>query len=85
MAGRTGDGRPLIVLGLTQDNVDRLLAGKPIAVDAEKLGLPPMAIVLTAAADNQALVDMLCEAGLLTPPEGLMATAPGSHGKPKRE
>jgi hypothetical protein len=37
-AGRTASGRPLIVLGLTGENMARLMAGEPMLVHAHTLG-----------------------------------------------
>lgn len=39
-AGSTGDGRPMLLLGLSGENMTRLMAGEPIAVDTDTLGLP---------------------------------------------
>lgn len=38
--GSTSDGRPMLLLGLTGENMTRLMAGEPIMVDTDQLGLP---------------------------------------------
>lgn len=38
-ASTTNDGRPLVLLGLTPQNLQRLQEGEPILVDAAELGL----------------------------------------------
>ena len=48
-AGKTGLGMPLLMLGLSGENVARLAAGEPIRVSAQhmaELGLPQMEIVI---------------------------------------
>ena len=47
IAGQTGSGEPLLLLGLTGENVTRLAAGEPILIRSSelgKLGLPPIVI-----------------------------------------
>jgi hypothetical protein len=48
-AGKTGLGVPLLLLGLSGENVTRLAAGEPIRVSAaamRELGLPQLEVVL---------------------------------------
>ena len=48
-AGKTGLGVPLLLLGLSGENVTRLAAGEPIRVSAaamRDLGLPQVEVVL---------------------------------------
>lgn len=45
-AGADGDGNPLLLLGLSRANCDRLVAGQPIKIDMAKLGLPPGIVLL---------------------------------------
>lgn len=48
-AGKTGLGLPLLMLGLSGENVTRLAAGEPIRVtagDMQALGFPPMEVVI---------------------------------------
>lgn len=67
--GRTGDGRPMLLLGLSGENMTRLMAGEPIAVDTAQLGepfagLPPLVVVLVGGRDEQTIVAQLADAGL---------------------
>lgn len=39
-------GRPLVVLGLSGENVTRLMADEPILIDLADLGLPPQKIAI---------------------------------------
>lgn len=39
--GQTGDGTPLVVIGLSGENMTRLMAKEPIQFDLAELGLPP--------------------------------------------
>lgn len=40
------DGGRMAVLGLSGENVTRLMAGEPILLDLAELGLPPQRIVI---------------------------------------
>lgn len=44
--GRTGDGRPVVLLGLSGENVARLVADEPIVFDLAQLGLGPCRVVI---------------------------------------
>jgi hypothetical protein len=47
--GRSSDGTTVLLLGISGENVTRLVAGEPIHIDAEdmkEMGLPPMHIGL---------------------------------------
>lgn len=41
----TGDGRPLLLAGLSHDNVRRLMDGQPIAFDAAELGVDAILVI----------------------------------------
>lgn len=45
-SGRTGDGRPLAILGLSGENVTRLMAGEPMVLELRELGLPDVQVLL---------------------------------------
>lgn len=48
-AGKTGLGLPLLFLGLSGENITRLVAGEPIRIPAEQmsaLGLPWVEVVI---------------------------------------
>jgi hypothetical protein len=61
-SGQTGLGLPLLVLGLSGENVTRLAAGEPIRVRAAELdamGLPAVEIViLYGQTENDLLRDL---------------------------
>lgn len=66
-AGRTGLGLPLLVLGLSGENVTRLTAGEPIRIPAEDmsaLGLPRVEIVICYGRTEQAILDDFREHGI---------------------
>jgi len=61
-AGKTGLGLPLLLLGLSGENVTRLAAGEPIRISAQQmaeLGLPQMEVVIHYGKTEQAIVDDL--------------------------
>lgn len=66
-------GRPLLVLGLTADNVRRLTTGgdeglgEPIYLNLAELGLPPLRVAIIAGEDDQALTATLRRFGLPVP------------------
>lgn len=67
-SGRTGDGRPLLVLGLSSENWGRLLAGEPIAFDARPLGVKCQVVIVGGRTEDAITAD-LERAGLAPPPE----------------
>lgn len=61
-AGKTGLGLPLLILGLSGENVTRLAAGEPIRVSAQhmaELGRPQMEIVIHYGRTEGAILDDL--------------------------
>ena len=66
-AGKTGLGLPLLLLGLSGENVTRLTAGEPIRITAQDLaglGLPQMEIVIHYGRTEQAIIDEMRAHGL---------------------
>jgi hypothetical protein len=64
---RSGDGRPLLMLGITDENVARLKAGKPILVKADDvaaMGLPAIAVAIQYGATEQAILDDIMDQGV---------------------
>lgn len=50
----TKDGRRLVILGLSGENITRLMAKEPIVVDLAELGVPGGAVVSIIAARTEA-------------------------------
>lgn len=70
-SGATGLGQPLLFLGISGENVTRLVAGEPIRVRAEdlvKMGLPPMMVVIHYGKTEQAILDEFRAHGVETAP-----------------
>lgn len=66
-AGTTGLGSPLLMLGLSGENVTRLAAGEPIRITVpqmQQLGLPPMEIVIHYGHTEQDILDELKSHGV---------------------
>lgn len=60
--GTTGEGRQLIILGLSRANMDRLVQDKPIKVDlAKDLGIEGGGIVLIVGGENEAAIQAQLE------------------------
>jgi hypothetical protein len=66
--GRTGLGMPLLVLGLSGENVTRLVAGEPVRIRADdlaRMGLPAVEIVILYGRTEEDIVADLRATGLL--------------------
>lgn len=73
--GRTGAGVPLLILGLSGENMTRLMADEPIKIDLAELGLRPMQVVIVGGRTEDAITDQLIAVGLL--PEEARGRRPG--------
>lgn len=64
-------GRPLVILGLTHDNIARMMANDPVLVDTTELGLKdgPWICIYAGAEDEAGLAVKLAGAGVRVPPE----------------
>lgn len=63
--GRDGAGKPMLVLGLSGENVTRLMADEPIWFDLADLGLPSMTVVIVGGRTEGAIVRQLSDVGLI--------------------
>lgn len=63
--GRAGDGRPILQLGLSGDNMRWLMGGEVISLDVGTMGLPPMLVLLLGAQDEASARAALRKRGLL--------------------
>jgi hypothetical protein len=68
-------GVPVLFLGLSGENVTRLVAGEPVRVtagDLSEMGLPPMTVIIHYGKTEQAILEEIQAAGVklhLTTPE----------------
>lgn len=66
-AGKMKDGRPLLLLGLSYDNLSRLMTDQPVKVDTAELkasepdNLPSMVVVIFAGKTEEAMLAQLRE------------------------
>jgi len=70
-SGTTALGQPFLFLGISGENVTRLVAGEPIRVRAEelgKMGLPPMVVVIHYGKTEQDILDEFRAHGVETAP-----------------
>jgi hypothetical protein len=58
---------PIAVLGLSGENVTRLVAGEPIVVDLAELGMSGRVVVMYGRTEHD-IVTELGEVGLFNPP-----------------
>lgn len=66
-AGRTGDGTPLLLLGVSGENVTRLAAGEPILIRSDEmklLGMPAMQLIICYGRTEAAIMEELEKSGL---------------------
>ncbi len=63
-AKRTGLGVPLLILGLSGDNVVRLMAGQPVRFNLNEMGMAPMRVIIV---EESAIASALT--GILPKPE----------------
>lgn len=64
-AGRTADGRELVLLGLSGENMTRLMAGEPILLELAELGLRSMQVMIVGGRDEAAMMAQLASHGLI--------------------
>lgn len=65
-AGTVG-GKPMLILGLSGENMTRLMAGEPIMLDAAALGLPDMTVVVVGGRTEDSITADLRAHGLVPP------------------
>lgn len=66
-AAGTRGGKPMLILGLSGENMTRLMAGEPIMLDTAALGLPEMNVVIVGGRTEDAITADLRAHGLLPP------------------
>lgn len=57
--GETAEGTPLLLIGLSGENVTRLAAGEPIVFDTSEIGLPPMQVIVMYGRTEQEIATLL--------------------------
>lgn len=63
--GRTGAGQPLLVLGLSGENMTRLMADEPILIRMGDVGLPDCVVAIVGGRTEDAIAEALEAGGLL--------------------
>lgn len=58
---RERGGQAIVVLGLTGENMTRLMANEPIVVQVAELGLKPMKILIMGGRTEEAIAAQLAE------------------------
>jgi hypothetical protein len=61
--GRAGDGRPLLVLGLSGENVTRLTAGEPMSLDLRDVGMRLHVLVVYGRTEDDIAGDLKTHLG----------------------
>jgi hypothetical protein len=58
-SANTADGTPLLVIGLSRVNTEKLLDGQPIAFDTDQLGLPRLQVLIIGGESEQSISEDL--------------------------
>lgn len=66
-SGRDGDGRPVVFIGLSGENMTRLMADEPIRVDLAELGGPACVVVLLGGRTERAITEQFERHGMVPP------------------
>jgi hypothetical protein len=66
-------GQPTVILGLSGENITRLMADEPILINLADLGLPPLRIAIIGGRTEQAIADRLTR----------QYGTPPAHGEPR--
>jgi hypothetical protein len=66
-AAGTSNGRPLLILGLSGENMTRLMAGEPIRLDTAPLGLPTMTVLILGGRTEEDIANDLRTHGIIAP------------------
>jgi len=63
--GTNSDGEPVLIIGLSRGNCEKLLAGQPIPFKTGELGLPQLEILIMAGETETAMYRELRDMGIL--------------------
>lgn len=63
--GVADNGQPMVLLGLSGENMTRLMADEPIKFDLAELGLPPMTVVIVGGRTEESILAQLRSVGLV--------------------
>jgi hypothetical protein len=64
--GTTPDGKPVLLLGLSGENLTRLMADQPIKFNIGQLGLPDIEVLIVGGPTESDIVKKLTDTGLIT-------------------
>lgn len=67
MRGDDPNGAKVAILGITQENVQRLMAGEPIAVPLHEIGIHEVRVVIVYGDTEQKIIRRLEELGAVPP------------------
>lgn len=63
----THDGKPMLLMGLSGENVTRLMAGDPIVLDGAKVGFDNLTVVVIGGRTENEMAAALTVHGFITP------------------
>jgi len=61
---KTGDGRDLIMIGLSELNIEKLKQGMPIAIEGKDLGMPTLMVSIFYGKTEKDMYNELKAAGI---------------------
>ena len=75
----TRDNRMFLALGLTRENLTRMMADEPIKIDTKELGLPPGTLLIFFGETEAAIFNTLKDQGVVGP-QTVIHDTPTRHG-----
>lgn len=62
----TYDGKPMLLMGLSGENVNRLMAGEPIVLDGAKVGFEDLMVVVVGGRTEEDMAAQLTLGGFIS-------------------
>jgi hypothetical protein len=64
-SGRHPDGKPIALIGLSGENITRLMANEPIRFNLSQIGLADIHVMIVAGPTETDILHTLADAGLI--------------------
>lgn len=61
------DGEAIVMIGITQENIERLLQGQPAEVPLDKVNIPGLRLMLMYGQTERHIIRIFEQAGLVAP------------------
>lgn len=64
MTATTGDGRTIVIVGMSQANVDRIKAGEPLVWELKDVGIPSVIVTVMFVETEDAIAEEMRGTGI---------------------